>query len=92
MRFFPISGSGVPSKLFQSVMSALIKADQFGIGMTKVLRSQTRRIRESRRQAAREKAMKAPVKMLIPMVMFIFPTLFVVILGPLIVKVVTDWL
>lgn len=81
----------IPSELFQSVITALIQADQFGIGMAKVLRAQTRRIREQRRQAAREKAMKAPVKMLIPMVLFIFPVLFVVILGPLIVKAVTQW-
>ncbi|RXT13567.1 type II secretion system F family protein [Ammoniphilus sp. CFH 90114] len=80
----------VPSEPFQSVMSALIQADQFGIGMTKVLRAQTRRLREQRRQAAREKAMKAPIKMMIPMVLLIFPTLFIVILGPIIVQVITQ--
>ncbi|HJV46009.1 MAG TPA: type II secretion system F family protein [Bacillota bacterium] len=82
----------IPSELFQSVMSAMIQADQFGIGMTKVIRSQTRRIREQKRQKAREQAMKAPIKMLIPLALFIFPTLFIVILGPMVVKIVTQWL
>ncbi|MBU8908035.1 type II secretion system F family protein [Desertibacillus haloalkaliphilus] len=82
----------VPSDQFQSVISALIQADQMGIGMTKVLRAQTARIREQKRQEAREQAMKAPVKMMIPMVLFIFPTLFIVLLGPLIVTAITEWL
>jgi tight adherence protein C len=82
----------VPSELFKSVMSALIQADQMGIGMTKVLRAQTVRIREMKRQSAREKAMQAPIKMMIPMVLFIFPTLFVVLLGPVVIQVVTRFL
>lgn len=82
----------IPSENFQSVMSALIQADQLGIGMAKVLRAQTHRIREQRRQAAKEKAMKAPVKMMIPMVIFMFPTLFIILLGPLVVQLVTKWL
>ncbi|MFC4767942.1 type II secretion system F family protein [Effusibacillus consociatus] len=82
----------VPSEAFRSVMSALIQADQLGMGMAKVLRAQTHRIREQRRQAAKEQAMKAPVKMMIPMVLFMFPTLFVVLLGPIVVQLVTKWM
>lgn len=82
----------VPSEFFQSVMNSLIQADQMGIGLTKVLRAQTGRIREMRRQKVKEQAMKAPVKMLIPMVIFIFPTLFIVLLGPVLIEVVTKWL
>ena len=59
--------------------------------MSKVLRAQTQRIREQRRQLAKEQAMKAPVKMMIPMVLFIFPTLFVVLLGPIVVRAITEW-
>lgn len=73
----------VQSELFQSVISAIIQADQLGIGMAKVLKSLTQRIREKRREEAREQAMKTPVKMLFPIVIFIFPAIFVVILGPL---------
>ncbi|WP_174733634.1 type II secretion system F family protein [Mesobacillus harenae] len=82
----------VPSDSFQSVISSLIQADQLGIGMAKVLGNLTKRIREQRREAAREQAMKAPVKMLFPMVFFIFPSLFIVILGPLVIHLVTKGL
>lgn len=82
----------VPSDSFQSVINSLIQADQLGIGMAKVLGNLTRRIREQRREAAREQAMKAPVKMLFPMVFFIFPSLFIVILGPLVIYFVTKGL
>lgn len=82
----------IPSDSFQSIITALIQADQLGIGMAKVLGSLTIRIREQRREAAREQAMKAPVKMLFPMVFFIFPSLFIVILGPMAVTLVTKGL
>ncbi|WP_052948816.1 type II secretion system F family protein [Mesobacillus campisalis] len=82
----------VPSDSFQSVINSLIQADQLGIGMAKVLGNLTTRIREQRREAAREQAMKAPVKMLFPMVFFIFPSLFIVILGPLVITLVTKGL
>ncbi|MCU9613526.1 type II secretion system F family protein [Caldibacillus lycopersici] len=82
----------VHSEFFKSVMNSLIQADQMGIGMTKVLRTQTERIREKQRFTAKEKAMKAPVKMLIPMVLFIFPTLFIVLLGPIVINLVTQFL
>jgi tight adherence protein C len=79
----------VPSDSFQSVITSLIQADQMGIGMAKALSNLTVRIREKRREAAREQAMKAPVKMLFPMVFFIFPSLFIVILGPLAITLIT---
>jgi tight adherence protein C len=82
----------VPSDSFQSIITALIQADQLGIGMAKVVGNLTVRVREQRREAAREQAMKAPVKMLIPMVFFIFPSLFIVILGPLVIRLVTKGL
>ncbi|WP_335488532.1 type II secretion system F family protein [Neobacillus niacini] len=82
----------VPSDSFQSVITSLIQADQLGIGMAKVLGNLTVRIREQRREAAREQAMKAPVKMLFPMVFFIFPSLFIVILGPLAITLITKGL
>lgn len=82
----------VPSDSFQSIITSLIQADQLGIGMAKVLGNLTVRVREQRREAAREQAMKAPVKMLFPMVFFIFPALFIVILGPLVITLVTKGL
>jgi len=80
----------IPSDSFQSIITSLIQADQLGIGMGKVLKNLTVRIREQRREAARAQAMKAPVKMLFPMVFFIFPSIFIVILGPLVIQLVTQ--
>jgi tight adherence protein C len=82
----------VPSESFQSIITSMIQADQLGIGLSNVLRNLTIRIREQRREKARELAMKAPVKMLFPMVIFIFPALFIVILGPFMVNLFVNGL
>ncbi|HVL50009.1 MAG TPA: type II secretion system F family protein [Actinomycetota bacterium] len=61
---------------------AMIQADAIGSPIGDVLQSNSARMRLIRRQNAREKAAKLPVKLLIPMMLFIFPALFVVIIGP----------
>jgi tight adherence protein C len=61
---------------------AIIQADQLGIALSRILRVQSHDMRIKRQLAAEEKAMKAPIKMLFPTVMFIFPAMFVVALGP----------
>jgi tight adherence protein C len=61
---------------------AIIQADQLGISLGRILRIQAADTRLKRQAAAEEKAMKAPIKMLFPLVMFIFPAMFLVILGP----------
>ena len=61
---------------------AITQADQLGVPIGRILRVQAKEIRLRREMAAEEQAMKAPVKMLIPTALFIFPAVFVVILGP----------
>jgi tight adherence protein C len=61
---------------------AIVQADQLGIALSRILRVQSHDMRIRRQLAAEEKAMKAPIKMLFPTVLFIFPAMFVVALGP----------
>jgi tight adherence protein C len=61
---------------------AIIQADQLGISLGRILRVQAADTRDRRQAAAEEKAMKAPIKMLFPTVLFIFPAMFLVVLGP----------
>lgn len=62
--------------------TAIIQAEILGVSISNVLQIQSRQARESRRMQAEERAMKAPVKMLLPLVFFIFPVLFIILLGP----------
>lgn len=67
-------------------ISAIIQADQLGVSIGNVLRTQSKQMRLVRKQRIEEKAMKAPIKMLLPMVFFIFPTIFLVLLGPAVIQ------
>ncbi len=69
-----------------SFTAAIIQADQLGVSIAKILRIQSDQMRVKRRQRAQEKAHQAPVKMLIPMVFLIFPSIWIVLLGPAIVQ------
>lgn len=71
-----------------SFVSAIIQAEELGASIGEVLSVQSDQMRTDRRQQIEKKAQQAPVKMLIPMVLFIFPTIFIVILGPVILKVI----
>jgi tight adherence protein C len=70
-----------------SFTAAIIQADQLGVSMAKVMRIQSDTMRMKRRQRAEEKARQAPVKMMIPLVFFIFPTILIVLLGPAIIQI-----
>ncbi len=72
----------------RSFVSAVVQADQLGVSLGRVLRLQSEQIRQNRKQRISEKAMKAPIKMLIPMVVFIFPTIFIVLLGPVVIDLI----
>ncbi len=70
-----------------SFAAAIIQADQLGVSMAKVMRIQSEQMRLKRRQRAEEKARQAPVKMMFPLVFFIFPTILIVLLGPAGIKI-----
>jgi len=72
--------TGVPDLV--TFVNAVIQAEQMGTGIGQVLRVQSEQLRLRRRQRAEEMANQAPVKMVFPLVLCIFPTLFMVILGP----------
>jgi tight adherence protein C len=61
---------------------AIIQSDQLGVSLGRILRIQARDTRLQRQQAAEERANKMPVKMLFPTLIFIFPALFIIVLGP----------
>ena len=68
-------------------IGAIIQAEQLGVSISKVLQVQSEQLRIERRQRAEEMAAKAPIKMLFPLVGCIFPSLFIVILGPAIISI-----
>ena len=74
---------------FSAFVRAVVQADQLGISLGRILRVQAADTRLRRQSAAEEKAMKAPIKMLFPTVIFIFPAMFVVLLGPALMNILT---
>jgi tight adherence protein C len=77
----------VPSPEVAAFVRSVIQADQLGISLGRILRVQAADSRLRRQAAAEERAMKAPIKMLFPTALFIFPALFVVLLGPALLNI-----
>src|SRR6266498_1391346 len=71
----------------QLLVAALLQADELGTNLSEALSVQAEQLRVRRRQVAEEKARKAPVKMLVPLVLFIFPAIFVVVLAPALIQI-----
>lgn len=71
----------------RSVLGALIQADEMGVGIGLILRIQSDQMRSRRFELAEKKANEAPVKMLFPLVVFIFPAVFLILLGPILSQI-----
>jgi tight adherence protein C len=76
---------GIPE--MDSFVAAVIQSEQLGVSMARVLRVQADAMRVKRRQRAEENAQRAPVKMLLPMVFLIFPTIVLILLGPAVLQI-----
>ncbi len=72
----------------KTFVGAIVQATQLGISIKNVLRAQAYAMRQSRKSKVQEKAMKVSIKMLFPMVAFIFPVIFIILLGPAVVNVI----
>jgi tight adherence protein C len=83
-----VARTNVPA--LSNFIGAIIQAEQLGVSISKVLQVQSEQLRIERRQRAEEMAAKAPIKMLFPLVGCIFPSLFIVILGPAIILIVLN--
>jgi tight adherence protein C len=77
--------SNIPE--LRAFVLAMVQADIFGVSVANVLRIQAKDMRVKRRQLAEERAMKVPIKVLFPVLFCIFPALFVVILGPAVMRI-----
>lgn len=78
----------VGAKSLGSFIHTVVQGTQMGVSLGNMLRTQSERVRRERRQRAQEMAAKAPIKMLFPMVLFIFPAIFVVLLGPAAIRII----
>ena len=68
--------------------SALVQAEQLGIPINNVMKAQSEQLRVERSQQAKEKGMKASIKMLVPMLFFIFPVVFIILMGPTVMNII----
>lgn len=73
----------------RSFIRAVVQADSYGVAIAGVLKAQAGDMRIKRKQRAEEHAMKMPVKMLFPLIFFILPTLFIVVLGPTVMSIIS---
>jgi tight adherence protein C len=87
--------SGIKERLefdeVKSLINNILQAEKLGISIVQVLRIKSAEEREKRKQRAEEEAMKAPIKILFPLVLFIFPSIFIVLLGPAVIQLMNGF-
>ena len=76
---------------FLSFVSAVIQSDQLGTSLANTLRIQANQIRIKRTQKIEKLAMQAPTKLLIPLIIFIFPVIFIMLFGPIVIKLLNTF-
>jgi tight adherence protein C len=81
--------SSVPE--VKTFASAIIQADKLGIPIKNMLKTHADQLRTARRQRAEEKGMKSPIKMMLPMIVFILPVLFIILLGPVVIQIIAEF-
>jgi tight adherence protein C len=79
--------SRCPTGAVRSFVRAMVQGERLGVSVGQILRSLALEMRKRRRAAAEERAQKAPIKILFPLVFMIFPAMFVVILGPAVINI-----
>ena len=79
--------SRCPTSAMRSFVRAMIQGERLGVSVGQILRSLALEMRKRRRAAAEEKAQKAPLKILFPLIFLIFPAMFIVILGPAVIGI-----
>lgn len=78
-------------KQLSAFVTALLQADQLGVSVKSVLTTQSERLRVERKQRIQAKAVKAPIKIMLPTVVFIFPVIFIILLGPAAVNLISTF-
>jgi len=86
--------TGIKNRLqfdeMRTLINSILQGEKLGISIVQILRIKSQEEREKRKQRAEEAAMKAPIKILFPLVIFIFPSIFIVLLGPAIIQLITQ--
>jgi tight adherence protein C len=85
-------GKRVDLSDLKSVVYALVQADELGVSIGSILRIQSDQMRQRRFERAEKLANEAPVKMLFPLMVFIFPSVFLILLGPIINRLIQEGL
>jgi tight adherence protein C len=75
----------------EQFVNSILQVDRLGVPMTRVLEEQSKRLRNQRREKAREQAQKLPIKILAPTMIFMLPSLLIIVLGPAVISILRSF-